>query len=378
MSSTKKLDRFERHVGKHVNVVDYGLGVLKYFVKEAGICGIELVDAVGDCDGRDAEGTRFFNAKDGHGLFIEMGDVTLCDATGRPLKRPAKAAVKPKKKFDSPPSIRKKINRSSKSTAPRGVDQSSGKRTTNTTSSTRASALTEQRSSSSGSNGQPSSKKSTGGSDRSVNHLAKSKVGVDDSVQHMQEKRTISRKVPKAKSSDEAIVADRTLEVASKRKEAEEADAEDEDGADTHTSSVLDVPEDWVEAAKREKAAQAERIAREQELADLQQQEKRLAEAEERRAAEEALFLEKAAEEAARRDAQKAERKAARDAQAAARAAEREEAHLKAAAEIAEYTKTVEKEKIYQQSKAAELTAKREAQKARVAAMMAKVKKRSN
>lgn len=44
----------------------------------------------GDCDGCDAEGTRFFHAKPDHGLFIEMTDVVLCDASGEPLKAPTK------------------------------------------------------------------------------------------------------------------------------------------------------------------------------------------------------------------------------------------------------------------------------------------------
>jgi hypothetical protein len=69
------------------DVTDVSCGLLRYFVGEVGICGIELNDPNGDCDGCDAEGTRFFTAKPGHGLFIEWDDVTLCDASGQPLKK---------------------------------------------------------------------------------------------------------------------------------------------------------------------------------------------------------------------------------------------------------------------------------------------------
>jgi len=369
--SAKKLDRYTKHIGKHVNVSEYGIGVLKYFVAEAGICGVELNDAVGDCDGCDAEGTRFFHAKASHGLFIEMTDVTLCTADGQPLpkKTTKKAAATPKKRFESPPSLRKKINRSSKSTAPKSANGG-----------TKAAA--------GGGGGGAKSAKSPGSSLRKstatkkdrdkVDHLATKKSGVDGSLQHLQGARSVVRRsAPPAG----AAAGDRTLKAAEERKAAEAADAEAAAGGDTpaeqKVASVLDVPEDWVEAAKRRQADEAEAKRREQEAADLIAQEIRMAEAEKKREEQEAKWLAEAEAEAAKRDAAKAERKATRTAQAAARAADRKALSLKAAEEIAEYTKVVEKEKEDRDAKATQLKMKRAAQKARIAAMMSKVKKRT-
>eukprot|EP00038_Savillea_parva_P020253 m.30767 g.30767 ORF g.30767 m.30767 type:complete len:432 (+) comp4744_c0_seq1:187-1482(+) len=363
MANTKKVERFNKHIGKHVDVADYGLGVLKYFVAEAGICGVELLEPNGDCDGCDAEGTRFFEAKASHGLFIEMVDVTLTDADGQPLKKTTTKKQTTKKKFESPPSLRKKINRSSKSTAPKAPS-----------SPAQAPSSSSQKPAKSPRSGGAHSKtnghrKATGGADRSKNHLAPKKSGVDPDVQHMQAHRSVTRRAREPSN-------ERTIEAATARAAAEAEDAEG-GGDGAATTSVLDVPEDWVEAAKRRQAEAEEQKRIEKEAADLAEQERRFAEAEKRREEEERIFNEQAAAEAAKRDAAKAERKATRDAQAAARAAEREELHQRAAAEIAEYSKVVEKEKTDRDAKANELKAKREAQKARIAAMMQKVKKRT-
>jgi hypothetical protein len=104
----------------------------------------------------------------------------------------------------------------------------------------------------------------------------------------MQGHRTVSRKVPAAG----AAAGDHTLEAASKRADAEAADAEDGGDGSANTASVLDVPEDWVDAAKRRQAEEEEIKRREQEAADLVEQEKRLAAAEIKRDADDKLFEE--------------------------------------------------------------------------------------
>eukprot|EP00041_Stephanoeca_diplocostata_P006890 m.95465 g.95465 ORF g.95465 m.95465 type:complete len:424 (-) comp16596_c0_seq1:185-1456(-) len=360
MASTKKYGRWEKHIGHRVEVADFGFGVLKYFTAETElkVCGVALDEPNGDCNGCDAEGTEFFSCADGHGIFVEMKSVTLCDENDKPIpnKKPAAkktTSSKPKKKFDSPPSLRKTINRKS---------------TTSTTPLSRSSTASDRNTPSSKT--RPSER--TGGAKKKQNHLAAPKSGVIDSVKGMMGS---DRKVIRRQGGD---AADRTLKTKETREESEQADRDAADSgnasAEQHTASVLDVPEDWVEAAKREKREAEEKLAREKELADIEAQEERMRLAAERQLEEERLFNEKAAEEAAKRDAARAERLALREKQAAERAAARERSKKDALVEINEYAKLQEKEKQERDLKEKKQQEDRQKQKDRIKALMSRVR----
>lgn len=91
-ATSKKYDRWEKHIGQRVEVADFGCGVLKYFTAETDvkICGVALDEPIGDSNGTDADGTTFFTCVQNHGVFVEMKSVTLLDKTGTPIKKPTK------------------------------------------------------------------------------------------------------------------------------------------------------------------------------------------------------------------------------------------------------------------------------------------------
>jgi len=132
--------------------------------------------------------------------------------------------------------------------------------------------------------------------------------------------------------------------------------------------------QDWIEAAKQKQADEEAAVEREKEAVDLAAQEIRLAEAAKKRELEEEEFNRKAEEAALKRDAEKQERIKKRQEQAAERLAKRAETEKKALIEINEYHQMNENELKRREEKDLKVQQQRSAQKARIAALMSKVK----
>ena len=109
---------WKKKVGRRVKVAGVGFGSLVYYgettlgTDDDGnpiSCGVNLEDDLGNCDGTAPDGTQYFDCDEGFGIFTSTNDVTVVDENGVAVKAKKKAPAK--KKFDSPPSLRKKINR---------------------------------------------------------------------------------------------------------------------------------------------------------------------------------------------------------------------------------------------------------------------------
>jgi len=327
MSGTsKKEELWLKRVGKRVQVDGVGFGMLRFF-GAAGVdsqCGVELEEPLGAGDG-----DGYFSCADGHAMFAPMEQCTLVDAEGNPVKA-KKKKVAPKKKFESPPSLRKTIRKTGSKTSTPKTGSSTKKR-------------------------QPTK----------VDHLKarpKSQLhaGIDAGAL---EKRNIKRRSPPT-----VVVAP----------VAEEAGAPSAIGGtavpEGSERPAFEAPEDWMEKALRldkEKAAQA---ARDKEAADLAAQEARLAQAKVKEEELNALSMAEAEEEARVRAEKKAERAAKREAELNERNGRRLEAQKIAMAEIAEAKEANARaaEELDQRSQI--LQEKRKAQKARIAMMMSKVR----
>eukprot|EP00040_Diaphanoeca_grandis_P012325 m.62524 g.62524 ORF g.62524 m.62524 type:complete len:385 (+) comp23168_c0_seq2:395-1549(+) len=336
----KKTDRYTNHINSTVTVSNFGAGILRYY-KSTGtekICGVELTEPNGDCDGEDLDGNKNFSCEPNHGVYVTMKEVTLVDDTGKPTAKKA-TSTKPKKKFEDPPSLRKKIIRKE---APSRKGEPKIQKT----------KLHD-------------NIRKTGQKSTKVDHLAKKKTGVAESVKSFAEPKMIKRAQAAA-----PVVAPST-DATSLDEELPELDDDDDMAA---AKKLVDVPEDWVAAAKREQKEKEDAIAREKELADIKAQEIRLAEAEKKRVLQEEEFNKKAEEEARKRDLAREERKLLQEQKAAERAAKRVEQEAAALAMVDEYAKVQEEEHKEREAKARALNDSRMAQKARIAAMMNRVK----
>eukprot|EP00729_Bicosta_minor_P003527 gene3527-16518_t len=125
MSGTsKKEELWLKRVGKRVQVDGVGFGMLRFF-GAAGVdsqCGVELEEPLGAGDG-----DGYFSCADGHAMFAPMEQCTLVDAEGNPVKA-KKKKVAPKKKFESPPSLRKTIRKTGSKTSTPKTGSSTKKR----------------------------------------------------------------------------------------------------------------------------------------------------------------------------------------------------------------------------------------------------------
>jgi len=339
-TQVKKSDRVAKHLDQKVSVSNYGTGYLRYFenLGDEKICGIELDEPNGDCDGEDLDGNSHFSCSPVHGVYVTMKEVTLLDSSGKPTTaQTKKASTKPKKKFEDPPSLRKKIIRK---------DAPSKK-------------------------GEPKIQKTKlhdntrkhGAKSNKVDHLSKKKSGIADSVKGFAEAKAIKR--------TPAAVSAATVTQDSTNMDDELPALENDDVSSARTSIA---PEDWVAAAKREQKAKEDAIERERELADIAAQELRMIAAEKKREEEEAAFNVKAAEEARKRDELREERRLAQELKAKERADKRIEQEAAALAMVDEYAKQQEEQLKVREAKAKALNDNRLAQKARIAAMMSRVK----
>lgn len=362
-SGLKKSDRLRDHIGKAVVVDNCGGGTLRYFDVngDVKICGVELDEPNGDCNGEDLDGNAYFKCADNHGIYVSMKEVTMLDEHGDPIVFKKKA--KPKKKFESPPSLRKKIVRKNPSAgrASTGTIKSKNPPSKNT-----ASGVAHQ-------------KKMNQGARKKVDHLAKTNTGLHESVSHLAnaDRKIIRRAAaPAAPAVNDAATAD---------DEALPALDDDVDGADNATAKKSinpvdeakfsrEMPTDWLQAAKEKQKEAEEAASRERELADLAAQEERLKEAEAKQAAQEEEFNRRAMEAARKRDEMKLEQQRRREAEAAARAAAREEKLESARQQEEEFRRANEEEQRERDEKEEELQQQRLAQKARIAALMSRVK----
>lgn len=361
-SGLKKSDRYANHIGLRVAVAELGSGVLRFFEsgEDVKVCGVELDEPNGDCDGQDLDGNTHFECPENYGIYLSMKEVTLLDANGQPIVKKAKA--KPKKKFESPPSLRKKINRKPTGTtrvstaAAGGGKSTKSKNPASKTTVTTASAAAAEK------------KRLNAGARKKVDHLSKQSTGISAGVADYA---SADRKVIKRTSAPAAAPADATGD----DDELPDLDNDDDDDAPIDGAKfVRQVPTDWIEAAKQKQADEEAAIEREKEAADLAAQEIRLAEAAQRRELEEEEFNRKAEEAALKRDAEKQERIKKREELAAERAAKRAETEKKALIEINEYHQMNESELKRSEQKDLKVQQQRSAQKARIAALMSKVK----
>lgn len=352
---TTKSDRYRDHIGQAVSVDNAGTGILRYFELDGDvkICGVELDEAMGDCNGEDLDGNSFFKCADNHGIYVSMKEVTLLDANGNPIVKKTKA--KPKKKFDSPPSLRKKIVR--KEPTSRRGDTSKSTKSKNPPSKNTAAGVAHQ-------------KKLNQGAKKKVDHLAKSNTGINASVSEYAnaDRKIIKRNPAPAPVPVEATADDEELP------DLDDDGANSSKGVDDVAKIARQVPTDWIEAAKEKQREAEEAVAREKEAADLAAQERRLQEANAKAAAEEEEFHRKAMEAARLRDEKRQEAARLREEQAAARAAIREEKDRLALEQMNEYNKANDEEVRRREEADVKLLEQREAQKARIAAMMARVK----
>lgn len=140
------------------------------------------------------------------------------------------------------------------------------------------------------------------------------------------------------------------------------------------SDSLRDPVQDWIEAAKEKQREAEETVAREKELADLAAQEERMKEAQAKQLAQEEEFNRKALEAARKRDELRDERQRQREENLQARTKNREDTQKAAEEALEMMMKANEDEQRQRDEKETELQQKREAQRARIAAMMSRVK----
>lgn len=367
-SGLKKSDRYVKHIGLRVSVAELGEGVLRFF--EAGedlkVCGVELDEPNGDCDGQDLDGNNHFQCPENHGIYLSMKEVTLLDANGQPIVKKAKA--KRPKKFESPPSLRKKITRKQPTGTTRGSTAAAGggKSTKSKNPASKATVTA-------GAAAAAEKKRLNAGARKKVDHLTKQSHGIAAGVADYA---NADRKVIKRSAPAPAPAPATDVDATGDDDELPDL-ADDDDDVVDGAKFVRQVPTDWIEAAKQKQADEEAAIEREKEAADLAAQEIRLAEATQKRELEEDEFNKKAEEAALKRDFEKQERIKKRQEQAAERLAKRAETEKKALIEINEYHQMNENELKRREEKDLKVQQQRSAQKARIAALMSKVKSAS-
>jgi len=349
-AASKKDEIWKKKVGRRVKVAGVGFGSLVYYgettlgTDDDGnpiSCGVNLEDDLGNCDGTAPDGTQYFDCDEGFGIFTSTNDVTVVDENGVAVKAKKKAPAK--KKFDSPPSLRKKINRGGPAkTAGAGT----GAKKTGT--KKKKAATTD---------------KTLGALETRKRNMKKGSADAPTLNPDCLVERKILRKPKPAKAAAPAEAADGAA--------AGEATEEAKDDDDR---PAFNAPADWIEAKKQ---AEAERLAEEaiqRELADKEAQEARMREMEKKLALEQERMAQEAEEEAIRRETLKAEREAKRAKDAQERADKREEREIQSMTEILEAKEQTSKAQDAFAERTRKMEERRAAQKARIAALMARVK----
>eukprot|EP00039_Didymoeca_costata_P000793 m.47276 g.47276 ORF g.47276 m.47276 type:complete len:321 (+) comp10476_c0_seq1:203-1165(+) len=305
-NSMSKDEKWSKSIGKRCMVEGFGEGVFLFYGEvdtEEGsttMCGVELDKPKGDGDG-----AGYFVCKDGHAVFAYTKEVKFLNADGKPIIRKAAKSSKTAKKWESPPSLRKTINRGGKSTPTRSAVTTTKKAST--------------------------PKKSAGTKD--------------------------ARKTSKTKdSTEEKSVPKRSV---TNTEEVKKEDA-------PSSNAVKRPPKPTPEEEEARKAAEA--------AAEEKAIEERLAEANRRQQAEEEAFLKKSEAENLKREQARAERRAQREKEAAERQARLNNAEKEAMEEIAAVQAAHMETQAKFQDKNRLLQEKREAQRARLAQLMASVK----
>jgi len=367
--SAATVAKWTKAVGKRVNLDGVGFGTLAFFgetTEGENQCGIHLEEAKGEGDGYG-----YFECPEGHCFFTTMDTLTRVGADGKPLKK-KKAGTPAKKKFESPPSLRKTIGKGkAKPTSTKSTPKSTPK------SSPRSSpaSLRKAKPTPSTSSGHSRPKRA---STLGPNHHSTTQHG-----------RPGRKNSTPAANIDPEMLARPNAPIARKKKTPSASSAAGSDGTASPTpdgsgsgdgsadggASVAAVPgEDWMDKAKRLEKEKADAAAREKEEVELAAQEARQEEAYKRQAAEDAelqLKQELLATEAAAAKEERANRKVQEQNE---RQARREDAKRIAMAEIAEAEEANARSQQELEQRTKALQEKRKAQKARIAMLMSKVK----
>jgi len=329
-STSKKEELWLKRVGKRVKVDGVGFGMLRFFgaAGEDSQCGVELEDPLGAGDG-----DGFFSCTEGHAMFAAMDQCVLVDAEGNAVKA-KKKKVAPKKKFESPPSLRKTIRKT-------GTAKGSTPKTGSGTKKRQPTKIDHLK-------------------PRPKSTLAQ---GIDANSLVM---RSIKRKPSPSTVTTPAAVPEDAA--------AAPPNIEGTTAPEGSERPAFEAPEDWMEKAMRLDKEKDAKEKRDKEAADQVAADARLAAAAIKEEELNAVSLAEAEEEARVRAEKKAERVAKREAEHSLRDMKRLEAQKIAMAEIAEAKEANQRaaEELEQRSQI--LQEKRKAQKARIALMMSKVR----